>query len=169
MDSITYLQHQFTALRRQVNTTLEGLTDEQLNWTPPGQANKIGVTLLHTVGGEDWMINTWMQGKPLLWETQGWASRVGVAAAPGGPGSWDEVRNATLTLASLMAYQEAVCEATSAYLAALTPEDLDRPVDVFGSVRPLAVVLIIVESHILGHMGEIAALKGVQGAKGLPY
>jgi len=169
MDSITYLQQQFTALRRQVNTTLADLTDEKLNWTPPGQANKIGVTLLRTVGGEDWMISTWLQGKPPLWETRGWAAKIGVATPPGGGGSWDEARQATLELASLMAFQEAVCEATSAYLATLTPEDLDRPVDVFGSERPLATVLIIVESHILGHMGEIAALKGVQGAKGLPY
>jgi hypothetical protein len=170
MDTITYIHHQFDALRRQVNTTLADLSDEQLNWTPPGLANKIGVTLLHTVGGEDWMIQSWLQGKPMLWETQGWGARIGVATPAGGSeSSWEEARQATLKLAPILAYQEAVCEATGAYLAALTPEELERPVQIFNRDRPAAHLLVIVESHILGHMGEIAALKGVHGGKGLPY
>ena len=169
MNTIDYIQRQFDALRRQTNATLADLTDEQLNWAPPGLTNKIGVTLLHAVAGEDMMIHAWLQGKPALWETQGWGTRIGVATPPGGGGGWDEACWATLKLASLMAYQEAVCEATSAYLAALTPEELDRTVQLFGSDRPAADVLVLVENHVLGHLGEIAALKGIQGVKGLPF
>jgi len=42
------------------------LTEEQLNWSPPGTANSIKVTLLHAVSGEDFFIHSLIQRKPLL-------------------------------------------------------------------------------------------------------
>jgi uncharacterized damage-inducible protein DinB len=169
MNVVEYIQRQFDALRRQTNATVADLTDEQLNWAPPGMANKIGVTLLHAVAGEDMMVQTWLQGKLTLWELQDWGDRIGLKTPPGGPGNWDEANSVHLKLASLMAYQEAVCEKTSAYLSALTPEELDRTVKLFNGDHPAADVLVLAENHILGHLGEIAALKGVQGVKGLPF
>jgi hypothetical protein len=169
MDAITYLELQVAALRRQANMTLAETTDQQLNWSPPGTANSIAVTLLHNIAGEDLFIQSILQGKALVWETQGWGEKIGIAQAPGGGQGWEEARQATFTLAPILAYQEAVSEATHAYIAGLTPEALDRPVPVFGAEQPVGAVLALVISHILGHLGEIAAIKGIQGVKGLPF
>jgi uncharacterized damage-inducible protein DinB len=169
MNAIDYIQQQFGGLRQLTNATLAGLTEEQLNWTPPGTANSIKVTLLHIVAGEDRFIQAVIQGKPLLWETQAWSTRIGVENPPGGGKGWEETRITPLKLAPIMAYQEAVCAATQPYLNSLQPEELDRKVNLFGGERPVAAVLAIIVSHATAHIGEIAALKGVQGAKGLPY
>ncbi len=169
MDAIAYIQRQVDGLRRQTNMTLQDTTDEQLNWAPPGTANPIGVTLLHTIGGEDLFVQQWLQGKPLLWESGNWSARIGVEAAPGGGRGWEECRQAHLSLAPIMAYQEAVCAATAEYVSSLAPEDLDRSITLFGREMLLADVLVLLVNHSTGHMGEIAALKGIQGVKGLPF
>jgi len=51
----------------------------------------------------------------------------------------------------------------------LQPEELDRKVNLFGAPHPVADVLAVIVSHVTAHLGEIAALKGIQGAQGLPY
>jgi uncharacterized damage-inducible protein DinB len=68
----------------------------------------------------------------------------------------------------LLEYQSAVRAATDAYLSTLTPEELERNVEFAGGERTVADMLLLACSHSLGHNGEIAALKGIQGAKGLP-
>ncbi len=163
MNTIDYIQRQFDAMRRQIINTLTGLTDEQINWAPPGKANKISAIFLHAASGEDRFVQTLAQGKPTLWESQDWAARIGVPITPSGRGGWDETSQATLQIAHLMAYQEAVALATNTYLATLGPDDLDRKVEMFNGERPLADLLVMLVSHVTGHIGEIAALKGVQG------
>ena len=54
-----------------------------------------------------------------------------------------------------------------AYLATLTAAELDRKVAFAGGERTVAEMLLLAASQSLSHAGEIAALKGVQGAKGL--
>jgi uncharacterized damage-inducible protein DinB len=168
MNIVDYIQKEYAALRRQINAVTADLTDEQLNWTAPGKANKIGVTLLHAIESEDMFVHKILQGKPTLWETQGWGAQIGISNPPG-HGGWEEASQATLALSQLMAFEEAVCEETSAYLAILSPEELDRKVLMFNGERQVADVLVLVANHTLGHMGEIAALKGVHGVKGLPF
>lgn len=68
-----------------------------------------------------------------------------------------------------MAYRDAVRAATDRYLADLTADELDRQIDLMGSQRPVADALAIMVVHIATHAGEIAALKGTQGLKGLPF
>jgi len=53
-------------------------------------------------------------------------------------------------------------------LAVLTPEELDRTVDFAGGPRTVADMLLLSAPQSLSHTGEIAALKGIQGVKGLP-
>ena len=73
------------------------------------------------------------------------------------------------SLAALQAYEQAVLATTETYLAALIPTDLDRTVAFIGGERPVADVLANLVVHSMGHAGEIAALKGMQGVKGLPF
>ncbi len=169
MDTLTYIQKQFDMLRWQFGASMGGVTDEMLNWAPPGVANTISQTVLHLVGGEDLFFQQILQGKPLLWETQGWSARIGVPFPPGGGGGWEEVRKTFVKLVPILEYEEAACVASSAYLASLKPEDLERKLNLFGREQTVADVLVLVVNHSTGHLGEIAAIKGVFGVKGLQF
>lgn len=169
MDAREFIQIQIAAARRYNDSVMQDLTDEPFNWSPPGTANPIRASFMHIVAGEDLFVQTLLQGKPRLWETQGWATRIGVQATPGPGGGWDEVRNTPIPLASVLEYQTAVRAATDAYLAKLTAPEMERQVDFPGGKRRVAEVLAILAVHILGHSGEIAAVKGVQGLKDLPF
>ena len=53
MDAREYIRRQFAALRRLQDGVMQGTTDEQFNWSPPGMANPIRVAFVHLVSGED--------------------------------------------------------------------------------------------------------------------
>ena len=55
------------------------------------------------------------------------------------------------------------------YLETVTSEDLDLIVAIFGGSQLVADVLGLMCKHQLFHAGEIAALKGMYGVKGLPF
>jgi hypothetical protein len=169
MNAIEYIQRQLAGMRRLCDAPLQGLTDEQFNWCPPGLTNPISAILVHALTAEDRFVQQVLQGKPRIWETEGWAEKIGLPIPPGGGRGWDEVRGAALSLAPVLQYQQAVRTATDAYLATLTPADLDRSVTLFNGERPAAEVFALLVTHSTGHAGEIAALKGVQGVKGLPF
>lgn len=162
MDAIDYLQLQFAALHERFGMPLAGLTDDQLNWLPPGSANKIGSILLHAIAGEDLFIQQHLQGQPLLWNSQRWGETIGIPYPPSGPRGWDEARQATLRLADILPYQQAVFAATAAYLAALTPAALDGRLPFYGYEFPRAQLLAMSLLHTAEHAGEISAIKGLQ-------
>ncbi|MBM4456145.1 MAG: DinB family protein [Chloroflexi bacterium] len=168
MDAVEYVKRQIAAARRLLDAAMQDVSDEQFNWAPPGVANPIKSAFIHLVAAEDSFIQRAIQGKPRLWEAEGWGEKVGLTSALG-RGAWDETRAATLAVAPARAYEQAVRAATDAYLAGLTAEELDRQVSLFGGQRAVADVLALLVVHALGHAGEIAAAKGVQGVKGLPF
>lgn len=151
------------------DSVLQGLTDEQLNWSPPGATNTIATILLHVTGTDDTFINVLAQGQPTVWERGNWSERIGFPGFPGRAGLWDEANAHTFTLAPLVEYQAAVRASIDAYLATLTGEELARTVQALGSEQPIAAVLGLVVIHEAHHFGEIAALKGAQGIRGLPF
>jgi hypothetical protein len=170
MNARVYIQHQLTRMRLLSDAVLGDTTDEQLNWTPPGTANPIKAPLTHLIMSEDRFIQTIIQGKPTIWEAEGWGKRVGLAFDPSvGQAAWDAMVSTPLTLAPLLDYMAAVRAATDAYITTLTTKELDRQVRIMGQEWPVADVLALLVVHVSGHIGEIAALKGMQGVKGLPF
>ena len=168
MDAREYIRRQFVALRRLQDGVMQGTTDEQFNWTPPGTANPIRVAFVHLVSGEDAFIGA-IGGRERLWDSGGWAAKVGISAPPGRGQGWEELKAATIPVAPVLEYAAAARAATEAYLATLTPEELDRPVTIFGGERTVADILALLVVHTTGHLGEIAAIKGSQGVQGLPF
>ena len=81
---------------------------------------------------------------------------------------WSEFKHRQVDIQPMMDYGAAVWTATDAYLNTLTPEDLDRMVKFAGGERKAADILRTTISQAHNHLGEIAALKGIQGVKGLP-
>jgi len=168
MDAKTYLVRQIASLRDLVDAALEGLTDEQLTWIPPGLANPIGLTALHMLASEDHFISI-LRGKPRLWQSQGWSATFNLVEPPGFGQDWTVLRNATLTVEALLAYRVVVRVEMDFYLETLTPEAFDQTVKFLSDNDSAADVLALLVGHALMHAGEIAALKGVYGVKGLPY
>jgi hypothetical protein len=169
MDAKTFLQGQIVTQRRVADAVLGGLTQEQMDWTPPGTANRIGTILLHLNGTDDAFINARALGRPRLWESGSWAERIGLPEPPGRAGYWDEANRTSLPLGPVLEYQAAVRAALDASMAELSDEELARLVPSPFGEQPIAGILGLLVVHAAGHFGEIAALKGAQGAKGLPF
>jgi hypothetical protein len=171
MDVIASLRGAIAHGHGLIDATMGSVTDTQFNWTPPGTVNPIQTALLHMVGGEDFFVQQILQGRPLLWQTQGWGEKIGVAEPPRPGGDWTATKTKPLPLGEILAYQASVRAATDAYLAKLSPDVLDKPATFPGYPRPVTMgdVLTILGGHIAFHAGEISAVKGVQGEKGLPF
>jgi hypothetical protein len=170
MDAREYLQRQFAVMRQVADAPLQEITEEQVNWVPPGTANVISAILVHRAGVEDGIVQQRLRGEPRVWERDGWAAKTGVETLPGQNGGWEELKGQTIALAPVQAYAAAVHAATDTYLASLTDEDLRRDMPwPFGGTGTVADYLALVVVHTALHAGEISALKGVQGAKGFPF
>ncbi len=169
MNAPEYIQRQIQSMRSLCDAALRETTDEQFNWTPPGMANSISAAVIHTTGTEDRFISEVILGKTRLWESDGWNEKVGLQVTPGRGQGWEEIKQKQLSVAPVLAYIAAVRASTDAYLATLTADELERKITLMGNERQVADVLAILITHTLSHMGEVAALKGMQGVKGLPF
>jgi hypothetical protein len=92
--------------------------------------------------------------------------------APGFP-DWSEWgRRVKIDLASLREYAKAVYAGTDEYLASLSDDDLNRPVDLSAlglGERTVGYILINgIVGNTFSHSGEISCLKGLQGKRGYP-
>jgi hypothetical protein len=75
-----------------------------------------------------------------------------------------------MDLPKFQEFAKAVYANTDAYLATLSDADLERKIQGPAGETTLGWFLTtILATHFPGHAGEIAALKGVQGMKGLPF
>jgi hypothetical protein len=169
MDVKAFIQQEMGNVRDQIEIVMKGVTEEQFNWASPGTISPISAILLHLLSSEDFFIQGLIQGSPQCWEVQGWLEKIGIQAPGGRVNNWEAFKSARVSIAPVLAYGEAVHAATDAYLAALTADELDRPVDFAGKTRTLAEILIMLMVHLASHAGEMAAIKGMQGGRGLPF
>jgi hypothetical protein len=149
------------------------LTQEQADWQPPGIANPIGATYWHALSSIDHIVHRWCRGQEPLSETAGWREKALTVSVPEPEQDGDSLaymRAIRVDLPSLHAYAQALLEAIQEWVASMSPEDLEQSVETPSGERPLGHLLeTFVIWHINGHCGEIAALKGCQGAKGYPF
>lgn len=147
------------------------VTPEQADWAPPGTANSIGATYWHVITSTDQMVHGWGMGQAPLGETAGWQGKVLLASAPEDEEDLGAImRAARVDLAAMHEYSKAVGEATRDWVASLTPDDLERKIETpFGELSLAEMLAAFVLWHINAHCGEIAALKGCQGARGYPF
>lgn len=149
------------------------LTQEQADWISPGIANPIGATFWHTATGVDHVVHKWCMDQEPLSERDGWREKVLTVSAPepAHDGDWLAYMQAIrVDLSVLGEYAQAVADATQGWLGSLTPEDLERKIETpIGEQNLGQLVETFVIWHINAHCGEIAALKGCQGAKGYPF
>ncbi len=170
MDAVTLLKQQAHGTHQWLAGTLGDITPEQAQWAPKG-AMSVGVHYAHILGSEDMLINAVIKGGAPMAATD-WAGRTGLSE-PMPRGSFsDWSRTVTIDLPALRAYGQAVTENTEAYIASLTPEDLDREIDLSAAGLGTVSLGFFISGIVLGnanwHCGEISMLKGMQGLKGYP-
>jgi len=144
---------------------------EALNKQLPGATvTSIGSIYAHMVFAEDAIVNGMLQGKPMLYQADGWEARAGVPF-PGVPPSIGEwAKTVKVDYPKFEAYADTVFANTDAYLAGLPDSDLERKVQTpIGEQTVGWAISTLLATHAPQHIGEIAALKGVQGLKGLPF
>jgi hypothetical protein len=152
------------------NQVMGDCGDALNNRLSDAKVGSISSIYAHAVFAEDGIVRGMFQGKPILFQEGGWELKTGVKH-PGGPiQSSDWAAGVNMDLAKFQDYAKAVFEQTDAYLASLSDAELERKIQ--GPVGETTVgwmLVNILATHFPQHMGEIAALKGVQGLKGLPF
>ncbi len=171
MDSTSLLRTQLGVVPGLLEGTGDDVTAEQSTWTPPGVANPLAATYAHALSAEDFIVNAVLRGAaPLV--ADGWSGRSGMSEPPPMPPNWAQwAREARFDLPALRQYAKAVAASTEEYLASMKPEDLDRQIDMpmFGQRDVGWLLNNVVLTHLASHCGEIACLKGLQGARGYPF
>jgi hypothetical protein len=116
------------------------------------------------------MVNVMGLGKPTLFERDGWSARTGVPV-PGGPMMTpDWIANVRMNIDEFKEYAKAVYAQTDDLIANLPDESWNKEISgPMGKQTAFQMFSTIGLFHISEHAGEIAALKGVQDLKGLPF
>jgi uncharacterized damage-inducible protein DinB len=169
MDSIEVIRCLIAVVQYHSDDAMKGITKEQFNWAPPGTANTISAILTHYLTAEDLFIQSVIQSKPRIWDEFSWSEKTGIKHTPDFGGNWEEFKHMTVAMEPILAYQKAVRAATDSCLAGLTPDELERKVKLGDWDCTVTDMMIHLARHNLSHAGEISALRGVQGSKGLPY
>ncbi|MDE3097764.1 MAG: DinB family protein [Chloroflexota bacterium] len=172
MDTIAFLREQLGMARAFLAGTLADVDAEAAHAPAPGRLNPIAATYTHLVVGEDGFVNGIVRGTAPLFAAK-WSGRTGISELPpAGPGWSEWGRGVRVDLAALRWYADAVAQSTDRFVASLSPNDLDRAVDLgafgFGKWSLGCVLGAGVLGHLLSHRGEVAALKGLQGGTGFP-
>jgi hypothetical protein len=161
----------FDGSHRWFQGTIADVTQEHADVVPEGVAHPIGELIAHVLHSEDFMINTAIQGKPTVWETDGWAERLGVPLMLGQES--ESARAFRCDTQAMRDYSQAVYASTEAFFADLSDADLDGELDLtdMGMDKyPLGVFLTnLLLGNNYAHTGEISALKGILGMRGYPF
>jgi hypothetical protein len=171
MNTVELLQYALGNALGILGQVTADVTQEQADWLPPGTANPIGGLYWHTIASVDMAVHGWGMGQAPLFQREGWQEKVLVSSAPDEKKEHPpEIRETRVDLAAAHEYAQAVAKATQGWLASLTPEDLERKINTpIGELSLAQMVEIFIIWHVNAHCGEIAAMKGCQGAKGYPF
>ncbi len=148
-------------MREAWRSATQGLTEFEAFWSPPGGLSPIVAILLHGGGLEDRTVQGLVRGTRTVWEAGDWGRRLN--APP--PGELDPrvVSSLTPDLSLVMAYAAEVADSTDAYLASLSDAEAERLVRGHWGPTPVAaLVSSALVGHMLPHVGEVRALRGLQ-------
>ena len=154
----------FDRIRQTATAAVDGLSDDQLAARPDRDANSIGWLVWHLTRVQDDHVAD-VAGTEQVWTAQDFVTRFDLPFDSGATGygmNSEEVGHVRVGAELLSDYLRAVTEATVAYVATVTPEDLDRIVDErWDPPVTLGVRLVSVVSDDLQHAGQAAFLRGL--------
>lgn len=165
-------------LRESVQLSLEllemmtaDMNPEQLHWNPPGTAHSVAATLAHAALETDWQIHELYKGGTPRYKSD-WAGKTGVSEpVPHQTLEW--AQNVRLDKMAFDKYARAIYDDLDQYIENLSDEDQARVIDMsfvgLGERSLIWCVTNLIVGHLNNLIGEIAAVKGVQGLTGYPF
>lgn len=178
MTIIELLGQQVRDTRATLIGTTQDITEEVAHWQPPGTAHSIAATWAHAIFIEDLITNQILQSSQPLYQSQ-WRDRTGVNKLQPQPGdNWEEgyakwAQEAKIMLDQFREYNQAVFAATDSFLNSVTAVDVIKMIDATAIGMGQRAMYSVISNGIIAHtdniVGEISALKGVQGFKGYPW
>ena len=167
MDVMQLVAETLQEIDSDLETALDGLTTEEVEWRPSDEANSIGFTLWHLIRAEDHWVSGFAQGLPDVFQRGGWDCRWDMVDAGTGWGYGKDELGAFATppMKELWQYGRDVRGQTLEYMAGLRAEQfLETP----PSANPWQQEYTIgrMFGHILcelsQHLGHIRYLRGLQ-------
>lgn len=154
-----------------LESTLNGLTSEDLNWQPRPDCNSIGWLAWHLLRVEDSQIAALM-GEEQLWTRDGWHSRFSRPADAEDSGfghTPEQVADfKSPDTQTFLDYNKAVFERSKSYFLSMSESDLDRPIGEYWQQTPVKVGwrLLSTLEDCLEHSGQMAYVRGLRQGKG---
>lgn len=170
MDGMAVLRQQLAFVHDALENTIAGCSPEALvKNLPNATISNPGSIYVHAVFSEDGIVHGMLQGKPPLFHQQGWGPKLSVQMPENPQMNLEWGRAVALDLPSFQQYAKAVYQATDSFLQSLPEAELTRKIQAPFGETDVAFMLNVLVIHPPMHTGEIAALKGEQGLKGLPF
>jgi uncharacterized damage-inducible protein DinB len=174
MEILEFAAEMFEEYGTRLYGYLDGLTTEELNWSPNAEANSIAFIVWHTARVEDRWFQIFCQDRPPIWASGRWFEKLGMSEDQSfvGRAPADIASFPTLEIDGLKAYFEAVRAETQKYLASIGSEDLDTtpgrsPFGTPDSPGPFAQFTIqrmfrqLIQEEIQ-HLGQVGLLRGLK-------
>ena len=144
---------------------------DQLSWSPKPGAHSLGFALWHIARCDDNYLRAHIQGRPEVWQEEGWFQRWGLDLESTGMLLSDEQASSLPLPAKeeLLAYAQRVWQEVETFVAPLGQAELDQPVAQVERTQDMTIGQVFM-SHIYGHdsrhLGEMEYLKGLLGLRG---
>ena len=157
----------FGRIPDEIRTAVDGLSADDLRWTPSDGATSIGWLVWHLTRVQDDHVADLVEEEQ-LWVTGDWAARFGLAPDRHDTGYGhtpaDVARVRPESGSALLEYYDAVSARTNEYLATLRDVDLDRIVDTrWDPPVTLGVRLVSIADDDIQHAGQAAYIRGLLG------
>ena len=151
-----------------LETALEGLTADELNWRPTLDSNNISWLVWHMARVEDNWVNLRLRQRESVWDAEGWSAKLGIDAQGNGWGqSAAEIRGMpAIDVGRALEYYRRVREETSHYFEVEMEEsDLAAEVEHPSGDPNMNWTYDRVLGHLLAeeaqHLGQVAYLRGM--------
>jgi len=175
MNAIALLKAQTESAHGNLLAIFGGLSEADAHREPGGRAFSPAANFAHAVNIEDLFVNRVFRERAPVWDSMetGFNARLPEITRtwPTDHDAW--ARSLRVDIATATDYAKRVFAETEAWVAGLSEEDLDRPVNLtmIGMAEyPLGLALnMLVISHGQNLAGEMSAGKGVLGLRGYPF
>ena len=175
MTAVEFVGPELTRLHRLFDSSLHGLTPEQLHAVPAGhaKANHIAWNLWHVARTEDNVVRFVLQNRRSpVWTEGGYGERLGLPPVAQGTGmSTEEAQALRLKdVALFREYMEKVWASTDEFLAAAPPGFWDTKVTIkpLGEMEAGRAIAQVCVAHGFTHFGEMELARLLVGAKPVP-
>lgn len=168
MSTTDYLRQNIRFLEESFRVAGDGLTDDQLHYSPEGESHSIAWVLWHASRIEDMFFQRIFQGQPEEWAVSDWAARTGLPEKGFGTGqaTADAKTMRIADRAAFAEYQKAVAGRTNAFLDTVANDEsiLQREVKLGERTEKIGESINLhLITHLNGHRGEVNLLRGELG------